>query len=100
MGMKRLPLVTQYCLIFYFFDMKLIFTQKYLVKDKYLTSNAIDSSFAVFISCNGIQISLTYLALNHLDVCIANTKSSYIEAPIFEQNYVICGLEYSLECQN
>ena len=46
-----------------------------------------------------MRIAFTYAALNGLDVCAADVKSAYLQAPTSEKHYVICGPEFPLEYQ-
>ena len=46
-----------------------------------------------------MRIALTYAALNCLDICAADVKSAYLQAPTSEKYYVICGPEFPLEYQ-
>ena len=82
------------------FDVKMDFTRKSRwVKDGHLTPDAIDSNFAGIVSRESVRIAFTYAALNGLDVCAADVKSAYLQAPTSEKHYVICGPEFPLEYQ-
>ena len=83
------------------FDEKIDFTRKSSwVKDGHLTPDSIDSNFARVISRESVRIAFTYAALNGLDICAADVKSAYIQAPTFEKHYIICGPEFPIEFQN
>ena len=44
-----------------------------------------------------MRIALTYAALNDLDVCAADIRNAYLQAPSSQKDYIICGLEFGLE---
>ena len=82
------------------FDVKMDFTRKARwVKDGHLTPDPIDSNFAGVVSRESVRIALTYAALNGLDICAADIKSAYLQAPTSEKHYIICGSEFPLEYQ-
>ena len=82
------------------FDIKMDFTRKARwVKDGHLTPDPIDSNYAGVVSRESVRIALTYAALNDLNICAADIKSAYLQAPTSEKHYVICGSEFPLEYQ-
>ena len=46
---------------------------------------------------NSVIISLTYDALNEVDVTAYDIQNDYFQAPSSEKNYVICGKEFGQE---
>jgi hypothetical protein len=44
-----------------------------------------------------VRIALTYAALNDLDVCAADIRNAYLQAPSSQKDYIICGPEFGLE---
>ena len=54
-------------------------------------------TFAGVISRKSVRIAFTYAALNGLPVCAADIQNSNLQAPAYENHYVICGLEFILE---
>ena len=76
-------------------DVKMDFTRKARwVKNGHLTKDPDHSTFAGVVSCESIRIMFTYAALNGLDVCAADIKSAYLQAPTSEKHYIICGPEF------
>jgi hypothetical protein len=59
------------------------------------------STYAGVVSRESVRESVrnafTYAALNVLDVCAANIQNAYLQAPILQKDYIICGPEFSLE---
>ena len=81
-------------------DVKMNFTFKARwVKDGHLSPDPIDSNFAGVVSRESIRIIFTYAALNGLDLCAADIKSAYLQAPTSEKHYIICGEGLTLEIQ-
>jgi hypothetical protein len=80
------------------FDVKMDFTRKARwVKDGHKTPDPDWSTYAGFVSRDSVQIALTYAALNDLDIFAADIKNVYLQAPLSEKHYVICGSEFGLE---
>ena len=44
-----------------------------------------------------MRIALTYAALNHVDVTVADIQNAYLQAPYSKKHYVICGKKFGLE---
>ena len=55
------------------------------------------STFAGVVSRESVRIALTYAALNDLDVCAADIRNAYLQAPSSQKDYIICGPEFGLE---
>ena len=55
------------------------------------------SAFAGVVSHESVRIALTYAALNRIDVAAADIKIIYLQVPLSEKYYVICGAEFGLE---
>ena len=49
------------------------------------------------VSRDSIRITLTYDALNDVDVTSADIQNAYLQAAYSEKHYVICGKEFGLE---
>lgn len=80
------------------FDVKMDFTRKARwVKDGHLTPDPDASNFNGVVSRDSVRITLTYAALNDLEVCAGDIKSAYLQAPLLEKHYIVCGDEFSLE---
>ena len=80
------------------FDVKMDFTRKArYVLDGHKTEDPIISTYAGVVNRESIRISLTYAALNGLDVCAADIQNAYLQAPSSQRHYIICGPEFGLE---
>ena len=44
-----------------------------------------------------MRIAFTYVALNDLDICAADIKNAYLQAPNSERHYTICRPEFGTE---
>ena len=53
--------------------------------------------YASVVSCESVRIALTYAAQNRLDVCAADIRNAYLQAPSLQKDYIICGPEFGLE---
>ena len=80
------------------FDVKMDFTRKARwVLDGHKTPKPTGSTYAGVVSRESIRIVFTYAALNGLDVCAADIRNAYLQAPSSQKDYVICGPEFGLE---
>jgi hypothetical protein len=76
------------------------FTRKArLVLDGYKCPDPASSTYAGVVSRESVRIALTYAALNGLDVCAADIRNAYLQAPSSAKDYIICGPEFGLENQ-
>lgn len=55
------------------------------------------STYAGVVSRESVRIALTYASLNGLQVCAADIRNAYLQAPSSQKDYVICGPEFGLE---
>jgi hypothetical protein len=79
-------------------DLKMDFTRKARwVLDGHKTANPIGSTFAGVVSRESVRIAFTYAALNEVDVCAADIRNAYLQAPSSQKDYIICGPEFGLE---
>ena len=77
------------------FDVKMDFTWKaWWVKDGHKTLDSTASSFAGVVSCESIQIGLTYDALLGLPVIGRDIQNAYLQAPSLEKHFIVCGPEF------
>jgi hypothetical protein len=67
------------------------------VLDGHLTPDAHYSTYVGVVSRESVRIALTYAALNGVDVCAADIRNTYIQAPSSWKDFVICGPEFGLE---
>jgi hypothetical protein len=80
------------------YDVKMDFTRKARwVLDGHKTADPIGSSYAGVVSRESIRIAFTYAALNKLNVCAADIRNAYLQAPSSRKDYIICGSEFGLE---
>lgn len=80
------------------FDVKMDFTRKARwVLDGHKTPDIIGSTYAGVVSRESVRIAFTYAALNGLQVCAADIRNAYLQAPSSQKDYVICGAEFGLE---
>ena len=49
------------------------------------------------MSRESVRISVTYAALNALDVCACDIQNAYLQTPSSEKYFIICGPEFGLE---
>ena len=80
------------------FDVKMDFTRKARwVLDGHKTPNPIGSTYAGVVSRESVRIAFTYAALNEIDVCAADVRNAYLQAPSSQKDYIICGPEFDLD---
>ena len=79
-------------------DVKMDFTRKARwVLDGHRTPDPIGSTYAGVVSRESVRIAFTYAALNDLDVCAADIRNAYLQAPSSQKDYIICGPEFGIE---
>ena len=79
-------------------DLKMDFTRKARwVLDGHKTADPVGSTYAGVVSRESVRIALTYAALNELDVCAADIRNAYLQAPSSQKDYIVCGAEFGLE---
>ena len=79
-------------------DMKMDFTRKARwVLDGHKTPELEGSTYASVVSRESVRITLTYAALNGIDVFAADIQNSYLQAPSSCKNFIICSPEFGLE---
>ena len=79
-------------------DVKMDFTRKARwVLDGYKCKDPIGSTYAGVVSRESVRIAFTYAALNDLDICAADIRNAYLQAPSSQKDYIICGPEFGLE---
>ena len=79
-------------------DVKMDFTRKARwVLDGHKTPDPIGSTYASVVSRESVHIALTYAALNDLDVFAVNIWNAYLQAPLSQKDYIICGSEFGIE---
>ncbi len=79
-------------------DVKMDFTRKARwVLDGHKTPDPIGSTYAGAVSRESVRISFTYAALNGLDVCAADIRNAYLQAPSSQKDYIVCGPEFGIE---
>ena len=79
-------------------DVKMDFTWKARwVLDGHKMANPIGSTYAGVVSRESVRIAFTYAALNDLNVCAADIRNAYLQAPSSQKDYIVCGPEFGLE---
>jgi hypothetical protein len=82
------------------FNAKMDFTRKARwVKDGHKHPDPESSSYAGVVLRQSVRIALIYAALNDLEVLAADIQNAYLQAPLSEKHYIICGPEFGLEHQ-
>jgi hypothetical protein len=79
-------------------DIKMDFSRKSRwVLNGHKTPDPIGYMYARVVSRESIRIAFTYAALKAVDVCAADIRNVYLQAPSSQKDYVICGAEFGLE---
>jgi hypothetical protein len=79
-------------------DVRMDFTRKARwVLDGHKTPDPIGSTYAGVVSRESVHIAFTYAALNGVDICAANIRNAYLQAPSSQKGFIICGAEFGLE---
>jgi hypothetical protein len=79
-------------------DLKMDFTRKARwVLDGHLTPNPVGSTYAGVVSRESVRIAFAYAALNGVDICAADIRNAYLQAPSSCKDYIICGPEFGVE---
>ena len=74
------------------------FTRKTrLVFDGHNTPSPTISTYTGAVSRDSIRIPLTCATLNNIDVYAADIRNTYLQAPLSQKDYIICGPECCLE---
>ena len=82
------------------FDVKMDMSRKArYVANGSKTPNPISSTYAGVVSRETVRIAFTYAALNGLDIMAADIRNAYLQAPITEKYWTICGPEFGIENQ-
>ena len=55
------------------------------------------SVYSGVVSRETVRIAFTYAALNGLDIMAADIQNAYLQAPISEKYWTICGPEFGTE---
>ena len=55
------------------------------------------STYAGVVSQYIVRISLTYAALNSLDVYVCDIENAYLQSPSSKKHFIICGPEFGLD---
>ena len=80
------------------FDVKMDFTRKARwVLDGHKTADPEGSTYAGVVSRESVRIAFTYAVLNGLDICAADIRNTYLQAPSSQKDYIICGHEFGEE---
>ena len=69
-----------------------------LMKQRLL--NLTSSAYAGVVSRESIRIDFTLAAFNGHDIMTADIQNAYLQAPISEKYWTICGPEFGPDLQN
>ena len=78
------------------FDVKITRKARWVL-DGHKMPKPTGSTYAGVVSRESVRIAFTYAALSGLDVCAADIRNAYLQAPSSQKDYVICGPEFGLE---
>ena len=78
------------------FDVKITRKARWVL-DGHKTPKPTGSTYAGVVSRESVRVAFTYAALSGLDVCAADIRNAYLQAPSSQKDYVICGPEFGLE---
>jgi hypothetical protein len=79
-------------------DVKTDFSRKARwVLDGHKTGSPVGSTYAGVVSRESVCIALTYADLNDINVCAADIRNAYLQAPSSQKDYIVCGPEFELE---
>ena len=78
------------------FDVKITRKARWVL-DGHKMPKPTGSTYAGVVSRESVCIAFTYAALSGLDVCAADIRNAYLQAPSSQKDYVICGPEFGLE---
>ena len=79
------------------YDVKMNFTRKARwMKDGHFIPGPATSAYDVVVSRESVRVALTYADLMVLDAMAADTQNAYLQVPLSEKHYNICGPEFGL----
>ena len=67
------------------------------MKDGHRTPDSTTSAYTGVVLHESVIVALTYAALMSLEVMEADIQNAYLQAPLSEKDYIICGPEFGLE---
>ena len=80
------------------FDVRMTLEQKARwVKYRHRTPEPCHSTYDDIVSRETVRTTLTYAALSHLNVFACDIQNAYLQSPISEKHFIICGPEFGLE---
>jgi hypothetical protein len=83
------------------FDVKMDFTRKArLVAGGHVTDPPSSITYASVVSRNSVRLAFLVAALNNLDILGADAQNAYLNAPVREKVYTVCGPEFGPSCKN
>ena len=79
-------------------DVKMDFTHKVCwVLDGCKTPDPVGLMYAGVVSHEIIHITFMYATLSRLNVCAADIRNTYLQAPSSQKDYIICGPEFGIK---
>jgi hypothetical protein len=95
---ENIPPGFKYLECYMIFDVKMDLTRKArYVANGAKTPDPIASTYAGVVSRETVRIAFTYAALNGSDILAADIRNAYLQAPISEKFWTICGPEFGTE---
>ena len=80
------------------FDFKMDFTHKARwVKDGHRFPDPTTSAYTGVVSRESVRVGLTYADLMDNDVMAADIQNAYLQAPLSEKDFIVCGAEFGFE---
>ena len=66
------------------------------VLDGHQYSNPVVSTYAGVVSRDSVRVNLTYAALNDIELLDSDIQKAYLQTPLSQKHYVICGADFGL----
>jgi len=83
------------------FDVKMDFTRKARwVLNGHRAADPDCSTYAGVVSRESVHITLTYAALNSIDILAVDIRNAYLQAPSSQKDYITCGPKHTHHFQH
>ena len=80
------------------FDVSMILERNFRwLNDVHITPEPENSTYTGVVSQESVRITLTYYAMNDLDVCECDIQKAYLQIPSSGKHVIICGPEFCLD---
>ena len=60
-------------------------------------SDPIGSTYTRVVSMESVRIAFTYAAPNGIEVCTSDIRDAYLQAPLSQKDYIVCGPDFGIE---